>query len=72
MIVLKFIVAHARSFHPSRRGLWFVHEHSARLCKDAMTAERWMREVPGMQRARDVLKWQSGPRWAVIAVAERE
>lgn len=62
---MTFFVDHARNVHPSRRGVWFIHEHSARLVAMAMTPERWSES--NKLRARDVLKRVSGPRWGVFA-----
>lgn len=64
---MTFRVVHARLLHPSRRGLWYLHEHSARITSLAMTEERWQREQPFLKMTREVLRWQTGPRWAVVA-----
>lgn len=64
---LVFQIVHAHDVRPARRGIWFVHEHSARSCADAMTPVRW--RADGRKRpAREVTQWQSGPRWGVVAV----
>lgn len=66
---MKFIVVHARNVRPSRKGLWFVHEHSASFTAMAMTEESWKKIEK--KPASDVLKWQTGPRWGVVQAGRK-
>lgn len=62
---MRFRVVHASDVHPSRRGLWFAHEHSASFTALSMTEARWKDQY--LETARSVLQWATGPRWGVVA-----
>lgn len=66
---LTFRMAHASTLHPSRRAIWYLHEHSARLAALDMTEEKWRehQQLMPMKTVREVMRWQAGPRWAVVA-----